>query len=158
MGKLLGTFFGIGRIPGPTGTYASAVTAALLYAALALGCPLWAVLVAIVISTALGILVSPACIRAFKSQDPHEVVIDEVAGMMIAALPAWCPHMSHWPWATLAIAFFWFRVFDILKPPPIRRLERLPAGWGIMADDLLAGVYALVLTLGNLYLLNHFFG
>lgn len=155
MQLLLGTFFGVGRLPGPSGTYASAVTAALLGLAHALGFPVWGVAAAIVILTVVGVAVAPAAERRFLTKDPRPFVLDEVVGMMIAALPAWCPFMSRWTWATLAAAFVWFRVTDVLKPPPIRRLERLPGGWGIMADDVLAGLYALALTLGTLYLLNH---
>ncbi len=72
--------------------------------------------------------------------DPSIVVIDEIVGVWIAAL--------HIPAsvATLLIIFFAFRVFDILKPPPVAQLERIPNGWGIMLDDVVAGVYANVST------------
>jgi phosphatidylglycerophosphatase A len=69
-------------------------------------------------------------------KDPHFVVIDEVAGM--------CATMVGQPMTGLALlkGFILFRLFDILKPFPIRRIERLPKGWGIVADDLAAGIYA----------------
>ncbi|MBE3070340.1 MAG: phosphatidylglycerophosphatase A, partial [Planctomycetes bacterium] len=57
-----------------------------------------------------------------------------------------------------ALAFVWFRLFDILKPPPIRQLERLPAGWGIMADDVAAGLAALVATVATQLLLARVLG
>ncbi|MFZ5518144.1 MAG: phosphatidylglycerophosphatase A [Candidatus Zhuqueibacterota bacterium] len=71
-----------------------------------------------------------------KGNDPGIIVIDEVAGMLIAliALPKTLPYV--------AAAFVLFRVFDIFKPFPVRKFEKLPAGWGIMFDDVMAGIYA----------------
>jgi phosphatidylglycerophosphatase A len=71
--------------------------------------------------------------------DPTSVVIDEVAGMLVALIAA--PPGLVW----LGVLFLLFRVFDVWKPYPIDRLQDLPGGWGIVADDLLAGVYALAL-------------
>lgn len=68
--------------------------------------------------------------------DPRYVVWDEFVGMWVACL------LTPGGWLALLAAFVFFRLFDILKPFPIRRLERLPGGMGIMADDLLAGIYA----------------
>ncbi len=70
------------------------------------------------------------------SHDPSEVVIDEVAGMWIALLgaPLTAPH--------LLAAFLLFRLFDVWKPGPIDRLQNLPGGWGVMADDVAAGAVA----------------
>src|SRR6185436_17809380 len=79
--------------------------------------------------------------RVIQKKDPSVVVIDEVAGQMIALL-SW-PFLAHSGW-TLISAFLLFRLFDIWKPYPIRRLEGLESGLGIMADDELAGVYALI--------------
>ncbi len=69
-------------------------------------------------------------------QDPSLVVSDEVAGMIVTYLGVTTG------WAGWVVGFFWFRVFDILKPPPVRAMERLPGGVGITLDDVLAGVYA----------------
>jgi phosphatidylglycerophosphatase A len=135
------TFFGagLGR-PGP-GTWGS-VAAVLLWAACA-----WAfhpppttlllvLLGGIVISIAIG--VPAATIAACESgrHDPGFVVIDEVAGQWIALLG--CPIDWYHPLIALAL----FRLFDITKPFPARQLERLPAGWGIVFDDVAAGLYA----------------
>jgi phosphatidylglycerophosphatase A len=91
--------------------------------------------------TMLGIWAASRTERAMQKKDPSIVVIDEVAGQMIALL-SW-PFLAHSGW-TLISAFVLFRVFDIWKPYPIRRLEGLESGLGIMADDVLAGVYALI--------------
>jgi len=86
----------------------------------------------------------PICGIAAKSlgvKDPGAVVWDEIAAFPIvffAAIGGWLP----FDWMTAAMGFLFFRLFDITKPWPARRLERLPGGWGIMADDLIAGAYA----------------
>jgi len=73
---------------------------------------------------------------ALGVEDPGPVVIDEVVGMFVSLLflPA--------TWPVIAAAFLAFRVFDIVKPWPAGRLEHVPGGWGVMADDVMAGVYA----------------
>ena len=73
-------------------------------------------------------------------KDPGKVVVDEVAGQFIALIPV--PFMVSPVWWAMILAFILFRFFDIVKPYPARRLESLPGGLGIMADDLIAGVYA----------------
>lgn len=106
---------------------------------------------------ALTVLTSLLCIAfgryaetRFGRKDAAEVVIDETAGQSIAVLPlcgagfALGPaHATTWA-AWCAGAFLLFRIFDVLKPPPARRLEILPLGWGVLADDLMAGVYAAI--------------
>ena len=74
------------------------------------------------------------------TKDPGKVVIDEVAGQMIALVPLGLDIRSGW-WNAL-VAFLLFRLFDIIKPYPCRHLEKLPSGLGIMADDIVAGIYA----------------
>ena len=147
MRKLLGIFFGIGLIPGPAGTYASVVTAALVGLAFYVGAPWWSVAAAAVAVTALGIFVGRNAEQDFGAKDPRSFVLDEVAGMWIAGLAAWAPWTGLGGWTTIAIAFVWFRVADVLKPPPARQLERLPHGWGIVLDDVAAGLMSLGLTL-----------
>lgn len=148
------TFFGAGFLkPGP-GTYGS-VAAMLLW--LAAGWLLHhnsvnltiVTAIAVVIVTSIGIPAATRVAREAGREDPGFVVIDEVAGQLIAllALPA------DWPHAILALILF--RFFDILKPPPIRRLEALPEGTGIMLDDLAAGVCALVVGQLVTLLLQH---
>jgi phosphatidylglycerophosphatase A len=89
---------------------------------------------------AVGIPASTRVAREAQRKDPGFVVIDEVAGQLVALLAL----TPDWPHAILALILF--RFFDILKPPPIRRLESLPEGTGIVVDDLAAGVYALILA------------
>ena len=135
------TFFGAGLgKPGP-GTWGS-VAALLLWALFA-----WAVnpgpttllislIVGIVLSIALGVPAATIAARESGRHDPGFVVIDEVAGQWIALLG------SPADWRHGLIALVLFRLFDITKPFPARRLERLPEGWGIVFDDVAAGLYA----------------
>jgi phosphatidylglycerophosphatase A len=89
---------------------------------------------------------APAAIAAVGQNDPREVVADEVAGQavtFIAVLFITLKTASTGSiWAITAAGFVLFRIFDITKPWPIRKLEKLPSGWGILVDDILAGVYA----------------
>jgi phosphatidylglycerophosphatase A len=140
----VGTFFGAGLIkPGP-GTWGSAA-AALLWLAAAPAFPRTGALfptvtfLAAMAALAIGIPAATIVERESAREDPGHVVIDEVAGQWIALIHARVdlPH--------LVAAFLFFRICDIVKPWPARRLEHLPAGWGIMLDDVAAGVYALLL-------------
>jgi phosphatidylglycerophosphatase A len=146
---LVATFFGIGRLrPGP-GTWGSAATV-LLWAGLAhVLSPAWhtptATALAILI-TLIGIPAATQVSRASAAKDPQFVVIDEVAGQLIALIAV------PFAWKTFLAGFILFRVFDIVKPPPVRQLERLPEGTGIVLDDVAAGIYAVVV----MQLLLHF--
>ena len=84
----------------------------------------------------LGVWSATAGERHFGKTDPGHVVIDEVAGMLLTLL--WLPVT----WLGALVGFLAFRLFDIVKPFPGGSAERLPRGWGVMADDLVAGVYA----------------
>src|SRR5271169_4058158 len=146
---LVVTFFGIGRIkPGP-GTWASVATI-LVWALITTRIPpdsrTWSTIIAAAFVTLVGIPAATRVSRAAAVKDPQFVVIDEVAGQLVAliAVPL--------AWKTFLAGLILFRVFDILKPFPIRRLEHLPEGTGIVVDDLGAGVYALAV----MHLLLHF--
>ena len=138
---LVATFFGIGTLgPGP-GTWASAA-ALLIWAGIsrAIG-PRWQVGVLAGLATLVIVIGIPAASRvaaAAGKKDPGFIVIDEVAGQWITIL------FAPLTWKTGLVGFILFRVFDIVKPPPIRSLERLPAGTGIVADDVAAGLYGLL--------------
>ena len=139
----VGTFFGAGLLkPGP-GTYGS-IAAVLLWFIAAHAFPVTPLALAIgtavaaILATLIGIPAATIVARESGREDPGHVVIDEVAGQLIAliAIPA------DWRYAVLSLLLF--RFFDILKPPPIRQLERLPEGTGIMLDDVAAGLFALL--------------
>jgi phosphatidylglycerophosphatase A len=139
---LVATFFGAGLLkPGP-GTYGSVAAVLLWYgAAHALHAGAIATAIAAVVATLIGIPAATIVAREAGREDPGFVVIDEVAGQWIAliGMPA------DWKHAVLALVLF--RLFDIWKPWPIRSLERLPEGTGIMLDDVAAGALALIVGL-----------
>ena len=137
---LVATFFGVGYIkPGP-GTWGSAA-GLLLWAALSYRLPASARTPANIILglavTLIGIPAATQVARAFAKKDPQFVVIDEVAGQLITLIAA------PLTWKTFLAGFILFRAFDIVKPPPVRQLEKLPEGTGIVLDDVAAGLYAL---------------
>ena len=107
-----------------------------------------AMLLVISLVTVAGTWAATRAEKVMQRKDPSAVVIDEVAGQMIALLsgPFWPP-----TWWSVLTAFILFRLFDIWKPYPIKKLENLPGGWGIMADDWLAGVYAAILLRAALH-------
>lgn len=139
---VIATFFGIGRLrPGP-GTWASAATVAIWAAVAYRLAPSLRTPVAVTLAVLVMLIGIPAATRVARSsgvKDPQFVVIDEVAGQLTAliAVPL--------AWKTFLAGFILFRAFDIIKPPPVRQLERLREGMGIVLDDIGAGVYAFVL-------------
>jgi phosphatidylglycerophosphatase A len=145
----IATFFGVGYLrPGP-GTWASASTM-LLWAALALALnPPLRTPVAIALAALVTLAGIPAATRVARGhgvKDPQFVVIDEVAGQLVALIGV------PLGWKSFLAAFILFRAFDIVKPPPVRQLEALPEGTGIMLDDIAAGFFALAI----MHLLLHF--
>lgn len=90
--------------------------------------------------------------KAYGRKDPPQVVSDEVAGFLLAVLMIPAPPRDL-EWLSMGVAFLLFRAFDILKPPPLKALQRLPGGLGILADDLGAGLMA---NLGLQLLLRQF--
>jgi phosphatidylglycerophosphatase A len=125
---------------------------------------LWAQIVVILIIAGVGVWASDRVAKRFREKDPQYVVIDEVSGQHLALLvgcgtPIWWraapPLWTMGPfglitmrsalnWKYLLLGFILFRVFDIWKPFPARQAESLPGGWGIMADDWIAGIYAAI--------------
>jgi phosphatidylglycerophosphatase A len=108
-----------------------------------LGILITGLVVVITVITLSGIWAASRVERLSARKDPGKVVIDEVAGQLIALLPI-LPGSGSW-WSVL-VAFLLFRFFDIVKPYPARKLEKLEGGMGIMCDDLVAGVYAAIGT------------
>jgi len=107
---------------------------------------LWAALAMVLFIVLIGIPAATQVSRASASKDPQFVVIDEAAGQLIGLIAAPVT------WKTVLAGFILFRGFDIVKPPPVRQLERLPEGSGIVCDDVAAGLY----TLAIMQLLLHF--
>lgn len=118
------------KLPGTAGTLAAAAVYAL--ALRHLPPPLFALFVAA--AAIAGVYLCAAAEKRLGARDHPAVVWDEFVGLWAALL--WLP----FNWPTLLLAIAGFRVLDILKPPPISHLEKLPAGWGVMADDLAAGL------------------
>lgn len=150
MKRLAASCFGLGRLPIAPGTWgslppaivfglmchfrASPVIVSIVMAALALA------------GSIVCVQFAPATIAATGKDDPGEVVADELAGQAITFLAS--PFLAMGTastaqiWGVTAAGFVLFRVFDIAKPWPIHKLEKFPKGWGILADDLMAGVLA----------------
>jgi len=133
------TFFGIGRLPGGAGTWASIATVLLWWMLCGLILNTHPSVIAAIITCTvivIGIRASTLVARESGIKDPSFVVIDEVAGQMIPLI------IAPLRWKYLLASLILFRCFDILKPPPLRTLERVPEGTGIMLDDVGAGIYA----------------
>lgn len=144
--KVLATGFGVGFIPIAPGTFGSLIGVALAAGLAALGAtPVAFVLVGIGMLL-LGVPISERVAKSYGVIDPQQVVFDE-----ITAFPfVFCAVQFNL--ATAIAGFLWFRLFDILKPWPVHRLETLPGGWGIMSDDAAAGVLAGAALWGTVYL------
>lgn len=155
MRRMLLTVFGLGLSPKAPGTIGSLPPVAIALALVWLAAPLWMVNITLLL---IGIIFGWACVRfgtlaerSLGEKDPQEIVADEVAGQVLPLL--FLPWMVGgqddamvWNIALAATAFITFRLFDITKPPPVRATERLGGGTGILVDDIVAGVYALIVT------------
>ena len=140
---VLATWFGCGLFPWGPGTAGS--LAAILIAC-ALGLHQITLLVLVVVLVAPSIRAATQTARQMNRKDPGMVVVDEVLGQWVTLL-GWGGRS----WKVCLAAFLLFRLFDIWKPWPVRKLEQLPEGTGIVVDDLAAGVYAaLILYIGGL--------
>jgi phosphatidylglycerophosphatase A len=160
--RWIATCFGLGWLPVAPGSWGSLPPALafgwLMYA----GWPAAALAVLAVMLVAgcvTCVLYAPASMAAMGKDDPGEVVMDEFAAQALTflGLPLLITRSLH-GWESLVLAsigFLAFRVIDITKPWPIRELERLPAGWGILADDLAAGIGAAILVFIAMRLLVH---
>ena len=138
------SFGGAGLLPAMPGTFGSLAAAIVFYLLwLAFGeATRWIVLALLLIVGAVGIGLGRWAEDYFQTTDPHQFVLDEVVGQWLTLLFVPLSALSAHPLPSIAAAFFLFRAFDVAKPFPIRRIERLPAGWGIVLDDVAAAVYA----------------
>jgi phosphatidylglycerophosphatase A len=146
LANVISTWFGCGRFPGSPGTAGSAAAIVIAIATehFVFLRPFWFAVFAVLLLPA-AVWAAGVSARATKTEDPQFVVVDEVVGQWIALAGARALN-----WKSYLAAFALFRLFDIWKPAPARQLERLPGGWGINADDAMAGVYAaLVLFLAG---------
>jgi phosphatidylglycerophosphatase A len=138
LAKIISTFFGIGLFPLAPGTLASLAMVVLYkYYLHRLSWPLYLAVLFLVIAA--GVYFSSIYARSLNLKDPGKVVIDEVAGQLLAVF------LLRPDWVVLAPAFILFRFLDIIKPMGVKKLETLPAGWGIMADDLGTGLVVNIL-------------
>src|SRR5689334_4669160 len=145
--------FGVGRIPFAPGTFGSGV-GLLWFLILMRAGNFWVYLAGVTLGVALSIWVCGEAERILKQTDPSSVVLDEIAAMPVCFL-AWVATewlgKGHLPgpesfcngqnWPRTALVFVLFRFFDIVKPWPVRQSQKLPGGWGVTVDDLLAAVY-----------------
>jgi phosphatidylglycerophosphatase A len=135
----------IGFFPVAPGTVGSAAGVAVYLAARSLGIPYIEPLLIVALAVA-GVALTRPCEEDLRCTDPGPIVIDEVMGMLItlAAIPI--------GWGGILLGFFLFRVLDVVKPFPARQLEKLHGGFGVMADDAMAAIYANLLLRGAVYL------
>lgn len=134
----LATGFYSGRIPFMPGTWGTLVAIPIVFALSFLG--VFPYMIFTIVLVALSISICEAHERALKTHDAKEIVLDEIVGFMVAM--TWLPMT----WQSLALGFFVFRFFDILKPFPISWVDaRLKGGFGVVADDILAGIFSNIL-------------
>ncbi|HEX8796466.1 MAG TPA: phosphatidylglycerophosphatase A [Polyangiaceae bacterium] len=137
----LATWFGCGRVPKAPGT-AGTVGAIPLYLLLARTGRAGVGLAAMV-ATFVGVWAASVVAKQLSAKDPQVVVIDEVAGFLVTMVP-----VRIVSWQAVLSGFVLFRLLDSLKPWPIRRAEKLPGGWGIVLDDVVAGVFGAAAMVG----------
>ena len=155
MKRLLTSCFGLGRLPLAPGTWGSLPPAIIFAVMCHFGSS--AALISIVMAvlalagSVICVKFAPAAIAATGKSDPREVVADELAGQAVTflAVPFFITAVisTKQICITTVLGFLLFRIFDIVKPWPIRKLEKLPKGWGILADDLLAAVFAAIVLM-----------
>ena len=148
--RALASFFYVGFVPIVPGTFGS-LAGLILYFLLQFT-PGWQIYLGVIVFvTLLGVWSAGKAERESGIVDPSFVVIDEVAGQLITLF------LIPPTWYFILAAFLLFRFLDIVKPAPARQAERLPHGWGIMADDVLVGIYGNILMHGGVYIWAHLF-
>ncbi|HEY5943986.1 MAG TPA: phosphatidylglycerophosphatase A [Kofleriaceae bacterium] len=146
LSKAIATALGAGYSPIAPGTCGTAVTVPLAFALAQL--PLWQYVLVLIGVTAIGIWAADRADRAWGTHDSGRIVIDEVAGYLVTMTLVDRGH-----WVPLVVGFVVFRALDIIKPPPIRWLDRnMPGGFGVVIDDVAAGVLGMVIMVA----LDHF--
>lgn len=136
--------FGMGFIPWASGTFGTLWGVLIFF--LSQGVDPWFFFVGTLIFILFSVLVSHLSEKTLGTHDSSIIVIDEVAGYLVTVL------FLPFNWIVLALSFFLFRFFDILKPFPIRQIDRrMPGGWGVVLDDVMAGIYSNLLIRIILY-------
>ena len=136
---------GVGYMPLAPGTFGSLVGVAIFLALVRV--PSVFLVIAILVVTFVGIWAGTRAEELAGRKDPGKIVVDEVAGQLIALLPL---AFAAWSIKMVMLSFILFRFFDIVKPYPANRLQDLKGGLGVMCDDLVAGAYAAIIVLGVL--------
>jgi phosphatidylglycerophosphatase A len=152
MKRIILSCFGLGRLPIAPGTWGSLPPTFIFGLMCYFGAPAVSISSVMAVLALAGsaacVIFSPDVIKVTGKKDPREVVADELAGQAVTFLVAAffiADEFTNWQLVvTVLLGFLLFRLFDILKPFPIYRIQKLPEGWGILADDLLAGVYAAI--------------
>lgn len=149
----IGTFLGIGHLPFAPGTWGSLATLPIIYL-IGTTSGSYGILAFVIVAVALSLWCAPAAEKRY-GKDPSQFVADEIAGQSIVFLMADFTATHLQTFLVLFSGFILFRVFDIIKPLGINALQNLPGKFGILADDILAGIYALVLLeLGTTLIIN----
>jgi phosphatidylglycerophosphatase A len=149
----LATGLGVGYCPVVPGTVGSLWGLPLVWGLLMTGLPWWGWLVVTLVLFLVGLPICAQAAKRLKKPDPRSIVWDEIAAFPVVFLPLVLIPMPL-DFVTASAGFVWFRLFDILKPWPISRLDQLHGGLGIMADDQLAGVYAAIALWGTLWIIG----
>lgn len=138
----IGTLLGTGLLPGAPGTWGSLFSLPLIYVS-AIYTPPYGIFLFLLIAVILSLWSAPAAVRQY-GQDPPQFVMDECAGQTVVFLSTGFLFTPYPDILLLFTGFILFRIFDILKPLGIDSVQKLPGKFGILADDLLAGFYALI--------------
>ncbi len=141
--KMIATSFGAGFLPVAPGTW-GALVGIILWLPLYLWCPglpAWIATLVLILFFAIAGTWASGVSEKYWGKDPVAACVDETVGQLISLLPL-CGGRQDAPWWLILISLALFRLFDIFKPLGIRKMESFPGGWGMMADDILAAVYA----------------
>jgi len=134
--KIIATFFYVGLIPVGPGTFGTLAAIPLFYALSFTSLYLYLTITVLIVL--ISVWASTVAEEIFNKTDPGQVVADEVSGFLVTMILV-PPTISN-----IFLGFLLFRFFDITKPYPVRKFEKLPGGWGIVIDDVAAGVYACI--------------
>ena len=134
--KIIATFFYVGFIPVGPGTFGTLAAIPLFYALSLTNVYVYLAVTVIVILV--SVWASTLAESIFQKSDPGQVVADEISGFLVTMILV-PPTITN-----IFFGFLLFRLFDITKPYPVRELEKLPRGWGIVIDDVAAGIYACI--------------